>query len=98
MKPAIEAMLTRTDCYPWYWYSYGEKCYAFGVVEAIPQNEFDEPPEPGTRLTLIDGKLFGVNGTEMCTMDGIAQIERQNGDVICEFIAKAHNELVMHAD
>jgi len=91
---AIEAVRNHTDLWPWYWLSYGEKCYAFACVEAFPVNESDPYPLPGTELIADGDDWVGENGTKMLTGDTIAQIERQNGDTICQFIALAHARLV----
>lgn len=96
LEQATEEMWYHTDRFPWYWLSYGEKCYAFACVEAVPVNEGDPYPEPGSRLDPHpenDRTWVGENGTEMMTMDTIAQIERQNGDTICRFLALAHAHL-----
>jgi len=99
MNDIIERMKTETDNYPWYWYSYGEKCYGFAVVSAIPaDSKFDRlaKEESGTKLKQIPGsdKWFTDSGIEMCIVDGIAQIENQQGDIICQFIAEAYAELI----
>lgn len=97
IKPAIESVLNNTEGHPWYWYKYGEKCEVYAVVEAIPLNEYDDVPEPGTMLQWHPEKervLVGNNGTKMTIMDDIATNENSNGGVICEFIARVHHELV----
>lgn len=95
MNKIIEDIKRHTDLWPWYWLSYGEKEYAFATVEAYPANTNDPYPEPGTELTMNDDlKWFGENGTEMTIEQDIANIEQQNGDVICEFIAKAHSYFI----
>jgi len=95
LKKCIEKMKNETDLWPWYWYSYGEKCYGFSTVEAYPQNVEDPFPEFGTELIRDeDGDLFGENGTKMYIESEVACIEQQNGDTICSFIALAHANLV----
>jgi len=97
MEKFIEAMCNQTDLLPWYWYSYGEKCYAFATVEAFPVNEGDEYPKPGTQLQPheTDSNLWiGENGVSMFIESEIANIESQNGDTICSFIAMAHAQLM----
>lgn len=98
MKKYIEEMVKHTDLWPWYWLSYGEKCYAFAVVEAFPLVDNIKPPKPGSRLTLLekDGKVIwvGEGDIEMIIESEIANIEQQNGDTICQFIAAAHTELM----
>jgi len=90
---AIQRMKQHTDGNPWYWLSYGDKCYAFATVEAYPEIEGESFPTPGTKLEPHDtdvGRWVGENGTAMIIDGCIAEIETQNGDVICSFIAKAH--------
>lgn len=93
---SIDSLKDFTDCYNWHWFSYGEKCYAYGVSACAVANEEDEhrAPENGSRVWLNNGKLFGSgtdgNPCEMIVMDGICQIERQEGDAICRFIAHAY--------
>jgi len=93
MDKLIEAMKNHTDLNPWYWISYGEKCYAFAVVEAITEKEGNKIPKPGTELQPDeeDVKIWiGENGTRMIIESEIASVEQQNGDTICQFIAAAH--------
>lgn len=81
-----------TDGWDWYWLSYGEKCYAFATVTAFPLNEDECAPPAGTMLSQHpeDPQVWvGENGTEMLIDQWIANIEQQNGDVICSFIAQA---------
>ena len=97
MKNLIEAMCNQTDLYPWYWLSYGEKCYAFAVVEAYPATYGEKYPEPGTHLepNEDDNTLWvGENGVNVIIESEIANIEAQNGDTICRFIAGAHSLLM----
>jgi hypothetical protein len=93
LRRAFVEMENHTDGHSWYWLSYGEKCYAFAVAAAFPFNEQDEYPPAGTYLTPheTDEQLWvAENGVEMMTDESIASIERQNGDVICKFIAQAY--------
>ncbi len=93
MDKHIKAMENHTDLNPWYWISYGEKCYAFAVIEAITKNSGDKIPKPGTQLQPDEDDMkvwIGENGTEMLIEEWIVEIERQNGDTICQFIAAAH--------
>ena len=99
MEKLIEDMKKHTDLWPWYWRSVGEKCYAFDVVEAYPLHELAPIPEPGSQLVLDEdehGDLIwvGENGTHMIIENYIAEIEQQNGDTICSFIAAAHAHLI----
>jgi hypothetical protein len=99
IEKQIEDMKKFTDLNPWYWRSVGEKCYAFDVVEAITLHEFDSYPEPGSQLFLDEdeqGNLIwiGENGTHMLIVSYIACVEEQNGNTICNFIAKAHAKLI----
>jgi len=95
LEQAIREMRNHTDLWPWYWLSYGEKCYAFATVEAFPAVEGDPFPEPGTELRPdTEGEWIGENGTKMIINETIAEIERQNGDTICRFLATAHARLV----
>ncbi|MAE81258.1 MAG: hypothetical protein CMB80_00875 [Flammeovirgaceae bacterium] len=94
---SIEEMRNHTDLWPWYWLSYGEKYYAFATVSAFPCRESDPYPRPGTELKPHETKdniWVGENGTEMIIDDWITNIEQQNGDVICRFIALAHWHLL----
>ena len=93
----IDKMKKHTDGWPWYWLSYGEKCYAFATVEAYPKKEGDPYPKPGSELISHNEKpniWIGENKTEMIIESDISNIESQNGDVICQFIAKAHAYLI----
>lgn len=93
MEKHIAELLNHTDLYPWYWIAYGEKSYGFAVVEAYPLKDGQPYPTPGSKLELHhdDPKLWvGDNGIEMVIDSFISDIERQNGDSICSFIAKAH--------
>ena len=93
---AIEDVKGSTDGWPWYWLSYGEKCYAFATVEAHTMNEGDQYPRPGSRLEPhpdFDRALIGENGTAMLVNSDIASIEHQNGADVCRFIAEAHAAL-----
>ena len=96
LETVIGDIRNRTDLWPWYWLSYGEKCYAFATVEAFPANEGDPYPAPGSELRsdADTDSWVGENGTRMLIENRIAEIERQNGDAICSFIAKAHAHLV----
>lgn len=81
-----------TDGNNWYWLEYGEKCYAYAVVSAITENERDEKrtPPPGTKLepTESGGWVWkGLAGVRMVSDENITFIERQDGGVICRFIA-----------
>ena len=94
MQAAIFDMANRTDCWPWYWLSWGEKGYGFAVVEAFPVKDEDPAPEPGSQLKMDEGKWMGHNGVEMIIESTISELEQQNGDTICRFIAKAHGHLM----
>lgn len=97
MEEIIKKMKNHTDLWPWYWLSYGEKCYAFATVEAFPAREQDPFPEPGTELIPDNGSensWVGENGVKMIINSWIANIEAQNGDTICSFIAAAHAKLI----
>ena len=99
MEKLIEDLVNHTDCYPWYWFAYGEKDYGFAVVEAFPINEDDIYPDPGSELQSDEdenGKhcWSGKNGTKMIIETYIADIEKQNGGTICSFIAGVHAELM----
>lgn len=97
MDKIIQDMVNHTNLNPWYWIAYGEKCYAFAVVEAITENEGDELPRPGSQLQLheVNPKLWvGENGVNMLIELEISNIESQNGDTICSFIAEAHAMLL----
>jgi len=94
-RPDIQGMIKHTDLFPWYWISYGEKCYAFEVVEAFPANENDRYPKPGTQLYYNDEcKVQDEDGVEMMVNKSITTIEEQCGDVVCKFIAEAHTYLL----
>jgi hypothetical protein len=95
MEKLIEEIKMCTDLFPWYWYSYGEKCYAFAIVEAFPEKDGDKYPDPGSELTMNDnGDWVGENGVKMIIESVITSIEHQNGDTICHFIAAAHAKLL----
>jgi len=97
MEKIIKNMINHTDLNPWYWISYGEKCYAFATVEAFPLREKDPYPKPGSQLVPdngADGEWVGENGVSMIIESEIANIEAQNGDTICSFIAAAHAKLL----
>ena len=96
---AIQRVERGTDLWRWYWYSYGEKFYAFAVTEAYPLKTDASFPEPGSKLEWTEDEegefwLTGENGTKMIIEQEMANIERQNGDAICCFIAAAHAELM----
>jgi len=91
IEKLVSDMKNYTDCNPWYWVSYGEKCYGFGVVEAYPYEESEAYPAPGTQLIYNDdGNWEGDNGVEMTVNSWIATFESQNGDIVSHFIAAAH--------
>ena len=91
MQSHINKMVNHTDLNPWYWLADGEKGYSFATVSAFPLKEGDPAPEPGSQLIYgDDGDWAGENGTAMMIDEIIAEIESQNGDVICSFIAAAH--------
>lgn len=93
----IESVRNQTDLWPWYWFSYGEKCYAFVCSEAFPVDENDPYPTPGTELRADmenQRQWIGENGTKMLLGQTIANIEQQNGGTICRFIALAHAHLI----
>ena len=95
----IEAMKNHTDLNPWFWLSYGEKCYAFAVVAAFQVDEKAPMPKYGTKLDPHESKnriWIGENGTEMMIDEEITSIEQQNGDTICSFIAAAHAHFLGH--
>ena len=101
LSKSIEKMKSETDEFPWYWLSYGEKCYAFATVAAVPVDDGATIPTPGTELLPHPEEeqvWIGENGTAMIVESNIANIERQNGDTICEFIAIAHSELMSKSD
>lgn len=95
---ATNDMLDRVDFDRWYWYSYGEKCYAFAVDCCIPEDDDvseERTPEAGSRLWFDEnGKLVGENAAgetiRMMLYEGIMTAERQNGDAICKFVAESH--------
>ena len=93
----LNDLCNHTDLNPWYWLSYGEKCYAFAVVEAYPE-KMDQPfPTPGSELIPDNGNpgaWVGENGVAMIIDTRIADIEQQNGGVICKFIAAAHYHFI----
>ena len=97
MDDLIEKMCDHTDLYPWYWLSYGEKCYGFAVVEAFPVKNDAKYPKPGSQLHPHEENVklwVGENGAEMIIETWISSIEQQSGDVICSFIAAAHAQLM----
>ena len=93
MDEFIKDMCDYTDLWPWYWLSYGEKCYAFATVAAYPIRDKDPFPKYGSQLFPdhgCAGGWVGENGVGMIIDSEIASIERQNGDVICRFIANVY--------
>ncbi|MCP3941685.1 MAG: hypothetical protein GY710_09425 [Desulfobacteraceae bacterium] len=99
MKKQIKELSNHTDLWPWYWYAYGEQCYAFAVVEAYPLKHGDPFPEPGSELAFTEDEKnkywwTGENGTKMIIETEISNIQQQNGDAICSFIAAAHAKLM----
>ena len=95
LQKAVDELSNNTDGWPWYWLAYGDKCYAFAVVEAYPAREGDPFPRPGSRLSATDDTSIwlGENGTKMSTGQWVTESDSQNGDVICEFIALAYAKL-----
>ena len=98
---SVERIKTMPDCYSWYWYSYGEKCYAFSVDACIAKEECDNErvPPNGSMLEFDEDDDLSGTGTDgkpckMIVMDGIANIERQDGGVICRFIAEMYAGLI----
>lgn len=97
MNDIIQKMANHTDMNHWYWLSYGEKCYAFAVVSAFPNNEDKPYPKGGGRLEEHPEEEYlwlSEDGTEMLIDDWIVTREEQNGDTICSFIAQAYTELM----
>lgn len=97
LDEAIENIREHTDLNPWYWLSGGEKDYVFACVSAFPLDASAKIPKGGTQLVphLTKKNIWiAEDGTEMIIDESIATIERQNGDVICQFISIAHTELV----
>ena len=96
MKPSIESILDNTDHSVWYWRSIldGSK---FAIVTAELVDCYDTLPEAGTELKLNSGKLISLdkNSVEMKIVDVIAVIHNPNGAAMCEFIAMAHDALVV---
>ena len=96
LRDAVDNLRAVTEGWPWYWLSYGEKCYVFAVVEAHPADDDAPWPRPGSQLRVHqpEDRLFsGENGTPMIVEQQIATIEQQSGDAICRFIAEAHAAL-----
>lgn len=90
INEAADNLRRHTDCWPWYWLSYGEKCYAFAVVSAIRAEKGDRWAQPGTELTETENGFVGENGEEMIVMDWVLTCEMQAGDDICRFVALSH--------
>jgi hypothetical protein len=93
LKKHVTELVNHTDLHPWYWMSYGDGCYAFAVVAAYPSEFGAEYPEPGSKLEIHDpekGLWIGSNGVVVEIDSFISDIEAQNGDSICSFIAAAH--------
>lgn len=88
-----KSMSNYTDGHNWYWLSYGEKCYAFAVVSAFPEDENKPYPPSGGRLKYRDaddGSWVAEDGTQMVVDEWLASVEKQSGGVICAFIAQAY--------
>lgn len=95
LAAAFRELMNHTDGWNWYWLSYGEKCYAFATVTAFPVKDGVQSPPSGGRLEPHESKervWVAEDGTEMYVDDWIANVEKQNGDVICRFIACAYAE------
>ena len=93
MEEYVKKIIRQTDLYPWFWLSYGEKCYAFAVVSAFQVDSKLPMPKYGSELEPHEeqpGVWVGENGTEMMVDQWIAEVEEQNGAAICSFIAAAH--------
>jgi hypothetical protein len=77
---------------PWAWLSYGEKCYAFAVVEAFHVDD-DTPatgrlrPHPEKERTCVD-----ASGRECMILNWICDREEQDGGKFCRFVAGMHND------
>lgn len=100
LERAIERMKTEVDSVPWYWFSFGEKCYAFGLSMCVAKDEADDHrvPRGGSRLWYDeDSDLAGRNEAgetvKMYEYESLLTVERQEGDAICEFLAVAHTAL-----
>lgn len=99
---AARELFRKSDFDRWYWYSYGEKCYAFAVDCCVPKDENvseERTPAGGSRLWFDgDGELVGKNDAgeiiPMMLYEGIMTAERQNGDAVCRFIAEAHEAMM----
>ena len=92
LKPYWDELKRRTDGHNWYWLSYGETCYAFAVVTAFPIEKDGASPPAGGRLdrSMDEARVWlSEDGTRMLTDDWIANVEQQNGDCVCKFIAQA---------
>jgi len=97
MDDIIEKMIKHTDMNPWYWLSYGEKCYAFAVVSAYPVDDNKSHPKGGGHLIPDHEKehvWLSKDGTEMYIDEFIVERESQDGGTICSFIAQAYTELM----
>lgn len=89
--------MSKSQDFGWYWASFGEKCYCFGVVTAFPLSKEDEDKTPLVcRLEPHPEKdrvWVTEDGVEMLIDDPIASIERQCGGRVCEFIAHAPTDI-----
>lgn len=101
LAKALSDLQNLTDCFCWYWYSYGEKSYGFAVVSAITarQEDEDRAPANGSELRFNEDRDLigtGTDGSEvpMVSIDSIATIECADGGPVCRFIAAAYAALV----
>lgn len=96
----IEARLADLESsqdFPWYWISYGEKCYAYATVAAFPERDDDEDKlVPACELVphqTKDRVWVASDGTPMLVEDEIASNERQSGRAVCGFIAHSREDI-----
>ena len=97
MDDIIQKMIQNTDMNPWYWLSYGEKCYAFAVASAHPVDDNIPCPKGGGELTPHFEKehiWLTENNVEMYIDEFIVERESQNGSTICSFIAQTYTKLM----
>lgn len=93
LKDAFRRMQDQSDGFNWYWLSYGEKCYAYAVVEAVPWDEDATEPPSGGMLKPHpdkDDAWLAEDGTEMMIMEYVVTCEQPRGGAVCEFIAAAY--------
>jgi hypothetical protein len=82
-----------SDCQTWAWFSYGEKCYAYAVVQAVPLDEDDDTPVVGRLEPHPEDAMVWVDesGRKCITLEPVFNAEHQNGGIECEVAVALRN-------